>query len=100
MLMESTLTSASVGNTELTDHFLSAFRAKIALALERSGIRILSAQPMQYRLCVEFDESGHRAKVDFCYNDKKTWTCAQEVGGLGSSNGLLGRVKSLMEGKT
>jgi hypothetical protein len=98
-LMNRALASPSSGGTELSDPFLLEFQRRLEHALEGTDIRVVSVEPMQYRARVEFEESGQRAQIVFCYNNKKTWTSAQEVGGQGASNGLIERVQQLMEDK-
>ncbi len=96
-LMEQALASSSPRGAGLSDPFLEEFRNKLEQCLKDTRIRLSSVEPMQYRLRVGFEESGHRSKIDFSYNGKKAWTSVQEVGGPGSSKGLIERVRQVME---
>ena len=96
-LMQQALMVVPQSTAPLSDPFLAGFYQKLEEVLVATEIRLVSTQPMQYRLRVEFIEAGHSMQVDFCYNSKKTWTSAQEVGGPGSSRGLIDRLRHLME---
>jgi len=98
-VMKRALKSAPGQPQDLGDPFLGAFLNALSDALVGSGILVVSAEPGQYRLRVEFDESDERHRIDFFYNGRKAWTSAQEVGGTGSSKGLIERVRRLMESK-
>ena len=88
-LMKAALAKAPADAPRLADPFLADFQTRLEQAVANTEIRIIGAEPMQYRLHVEFAESGNRARIDFVYTDKKTWTTVQEVNGPGSTNGLI-----------
>jgi hypothetical protein len=95
-VMESVLKQGSVANAELTDPFLIAFRDRIRSALDGSGIALLSATPMQFRLRIVFGLDGQNRSLDFHYDGTPKWTWVEEVGGAGSSEGLIGRLHHLL----
>ena len=95
--MRDALASTPTAKTPLSDPFLAEFHDKLNAALEGTDIRLVAAEAMPYRLRVEFESAGRRAKIDFCYNGKQTWTSAAEVGGPGASGGLVDRVRQLLE---
>ncbi len=98
-VMEIALLNAQAPCLKPLSSFLAAFRDKLEIALKGTEVRLLGVESLQYRLRVTFEASGKRARVDFCYNDKKQWTKATEVGGLGKSQGLLERLQMLMDGQ-
>ena len=72
-----------------TESFLRDFRARLGVAIAGTDIRLLSDKPMQHRLRVTFEWRSATPSIDFLYDGRMRWTKAQEVGGPGSSNGLL-----------
>lgn len=91
-VMGDVLLQGTVTTAELTDPFLIAFRDRVSSVLDGSGISLLSATPMQYRLRILFDLDGRRRSIDFHYDSTQKWTRVEEVGGAGSSEGLLERL--------
>ena len=85
-----------MANAELTDPFLVAFRDRIRSALDGSDIAILSATPMQYRLRIVFSLDGQKRSLDFHFDGTPKWTRVEEVGGAGSSRGLIERIHHLL----
>ena len=94
--MEIVLKQGAVADAELTDLFLVAFRDRIRSALEGSDITLLSATPMQYRLRICFGFDGQSRSIDFHYDGTPKWTRVEEVGGAGSSGGLIERLHHLL----
>lgn len=94
--MREALASMSAASAPLPEPFLVEFRDKLSAVLEGTGIRLVATESMPYRLRVEFETAERRAKIDFCYNGKQTWTSAAEVGGPGASAGLIDRVRQLL----
>jgi hypothetical protein len=95
--METALDAASSRDAELSDPFLYAFRQRLEQALAGTDIRVVTAEPLQYRLRVEFQWAEGRTRIDFCYNGRKQWTMAREVGGAGVAKALLERLQQVME---
>lgn len=95
--MHEALASMSAATAPLPEPFLVEFRDKLSAVLEGTGIRLVATESMPYRLRVEFETAEQRAKIDFCYNGKQTWTSAAEVGGPGASAGLIDRVRQLLD---
>ncbi len=83
----------------IDDPFVSAFAKKVEQALADTGIRILSKEVHPHRLRIGFTDGERQGEIDFCYNSKPQWTKVQEVGGPGKTQGLIDRVRSLLEGK-
>ncbi|MBP6645101.1 MAG: AAA family ATPase [Burkholderiaceae bacterium] len=99
-VMGDVLLQSTVTTTELTDPFLIAFRDRVRSVLDGSGICLLSATPMQYRLRILFAVDGHHRSIDFHYDSTQKLTLVEEVGGTGSSGGLLERLHQLLGGIT
>jgi len=78
------------------ESFVSEFLEKLDSAILGSAIRREGCESLPYRLRVTFSDGIRRGQVDFSYNGKHTWTTAQEVGGLGSSQGLYDEVQRYM----
>ncbi len=95
--MHEALASMSAATAPLPEPFLVEFRDKLSAVLEGTGIRLVATESMPYRLRVEFETAEQRAKIDFCYNGKQTWTSAAEVGGPGASGGLIDHVRQLLD---
>lgn len=95
--MREALSSTPTDKPPLTEPFLVEFQDRLNAALEGTEIRIVATEPMPYRLRVEFETARRRARIDFCYNGKQTWTSAAEVGGQGASGGLIDRVRQLLD---
>ncbi|MTW21943.1 AAA family ATPase [Allochromatium palmeri] len=95
--MHEALSSMPADKTPLSEPFLAEFHDKLNAALEGTEIRIVATEPMPYRLRIEFETAGRRAKIDFYYNGKQTWTSAIVVGGPGASGGLIDRVQQLLD---
>ena len=81
------------------DPFQVEFRRRIELAIEGSGVRVVSCEKMDYRLRVTFHEGGRQGTIDFMHGKKQNWTTIQECGGAGRSGGILERVRELVRGK-
>ncbi|MEI6302578.1 MAG: AAA family ATPase [Betaproteobacteria bacterium] len=95
-VMEGVLKQGPVADAELTDPFLVAFRDRIRFALNGSDITLLLVTPMQYRLRILFGLDGQSRSIDFHYDGTPKWTRVEEVGGAGSSGGLLERLHHLL----
>ena len=81
----------------LTDPFVSAFFNRLEKLSAGAGLHILSKKVLQYKLRVEFSDGVLHGTLDFCYDSTPKWTTVQEVGGPGKSQGLIDKVKALME---
>ncbi|MCX6017764.1 MAG: AAA family ATPase [Chloroflexi bacterium] len=77
---------------------LQDFRSRLAAAIHGADVRIISDRPMQHRLRVTFEWQGTASAIDFLYDGKFRWTEVQEVGGSGSSNGLLDFLRMRLDG--
>jgi hypothetical protein len=97
-VMEEIVLPKATSDAELNNPFLVAFLEKVNHALEGSDIRLLSVQRMQYRLRMEFEQECRRAKIDFHYDSAPKWTRVEEVGGPGSSGGLVDQLRERMQG--
>ncbi|MCF7983067.1 MAG: AAA family ATPase [Thiohalocapsa sp.] len=97
--MREALLGLDSGGEEIEDPFLRAFAQKVEQAIADTGIRILSKASLPYRLRIGFTDGGRRGEIDFCYDGTPKWTKVQEVGGPGKTQGLIDRVRSLLEGE-
>ncbi|WP_317964089.1 ATP-dependent DNA helicase [Methylocaldum szegediense] len=95
-IMEAILRSEPAKDVELTDPFLRPFCDYIKDSLRGTDIRLLSATPMQYRLRMVFEFEGKHRSIDFLYDSTPKWTRAEEVGGVGASGGLFGRLREIL----
>lgn len=80
---------------QVEPEFIRNLRLRIESALAGTSIRLLSSRQMPYRLRLEFEENGHRTELDFVYNSKQIWTQVMEVGGPGTSRGLIDRLRQI-----
>ncbi len=94
--MTAALKSSAKGSSPPTDPFLMQFQKKVEASLIGSSIRLINVESMPYRLRMEFSENSRHCKIDFVYNGKKRWTGADEVGGAGSSQGLIERLRAAL----
>jgi hypothetical protein len=51
---------------------------------------------MEYRVRLEIEYLGKRSKIDFVYDGTPKWTHATEVGGTGSSHGVIELLQKLL----
>ena len=99
MKIESIVDNTLLGNDSdicNENSFINDFVKKIETAIANTQIRIVEINSLQYRLRINFCDGVKQAKIDFNYNSKQQWTRVEEVGGIGTSNGLLERIKALM----
>jgi hypothetical protein len=96
--MKGALIGDGVTQGVVESEFVCAFRERVEKSIAGTGIRLVSSQPMQYRLRLEFEWVGRRSKIDFLQDSTPKWTRAEEVGGLGSSRGLIERLRQLLQG--
>lgn len=76
--------------------FIQEFLARLDAALDGSAVRRTGYKAMPYRLRVSFADASRRGEIDFTYDNKSTWTAAQEVGGPRSSHGIYEEVQAMM----
>ncbi len=76
--------------------FIRLFRERIASAIAETEVRVLGFEYFPYRLRGRFEVGGHRSNIDFHYDGKERWTRVEEVGGVGASRGLVGRLQELV----
>jgi hypothetical protein len=79
-----------------TDPFIQDFLDGLNAAIIGTQIRSTGYKPMPYRLRVSFADAHRQGQIDFTYDGKKSWTAAQEVGGVGSTHGLYEDIQRLM----
>lgn len=88
-------TSAQTDTTS-TEAFIQEFLVQLDTALTHSGIQRTAVRPLPYRLRITLSDGTRQGEIDFVYNNKQSWSTAQEVGGSGSSGGLYEQVQMLM----
>lgn len=93
--MRAVLLEDNLAGQVLEPEFIRNLRLRIESALAGTSIRLLSSRSMPYRLRLEFEENGHHTELDFVYNNKQTWTQVMEVGGPGTSRGLIDRLHQI-----
>ena len=76
--------------------FIEKFIKHIDEKLAGSGIKREKYQLMPYRLRIIFSDAKRRGEIDFNFNKKQIWTSVQEVGTMGSTNGLYEEIQKLM----
>lgn len=91
--------AASLQKSPPEDPFIAGFLAQLDAALTGTGIQRTAHKSMPYRLRVQLADASRRAEIDFSYNGKQQWTSALEVGGRGSSRGLLEEIRQRMDGQ-
>lgn len=79
--------------------FIDDFIELIDKCLENSTIKRVDHQVMPYRLRINFCSENKQGSIDFNYNAKESWTSVQEVGGIGSTNGLYEEIQKLLSFK-
>lgn len=89
--------SPSQANAIKADDFIKEFLETIKTALTNTDVSLKDYVARDYCIRVSFSRGYHQAQIDFHYNGKKQWTKAQEVGGAGSSNGILEIIQQSME---
>ena len=77
--------------------FLAEVIDRVSARIARSPVEIVGIENLQWRLRLEFRHEDRNSKIDFHYNGKQSWTRAEEVGGIGSSRGLMQLVQALMD---
>lgn len=87
----------SQDNTTKAESFIEEFLDKIKSALSETDIELTNFATRDYCVRIGFNRGSHHAQIDFHYNGKKKWTRAQEVGGIGSSQGILETIQESME---
>lgn len=85
------------GNLDRNSDFIRTFRERVEHAIEGHDIRLAEVQSLPYRLRMVFEMGGRRSKIDFHYNGMPKWIRVEEVGGPGTSHGLVDRLKSLLD---
>lgn len=96
--MQEALLDTDAAGGVIEDPFVRAFAERVEHATVDAGIRILSKQVLPYRLRIGFTDGVRRCELDFCHDSTPKWTKVQEVGGPGKSQGLIDRVRALLEG--
>ncbi len=76
--------------------FVRTFIAEVKQNLEENEITLISHKSMQYRVRLELEYQGKKSKLDFEYDGTPKWTRAVEVGGPGSSQGLIELLHKLL----
>lgn len=76
--------------------FIRVFRQRVQKAIQGSGLELVSAESLAYRLRLGFSDGIRVKKIDFNYNGAEQWTRVEEVGGPGASGGILDNVRSLL----
>ena len=96
-IMRDVLRNGKKDNVASETDFVRAFRQRVEQAIVDDDIQLITIQPMQYRLRMEFADGNHQAKIDFHYDGTPKWTRVEEVGGAGRSHGLIDSVRALLE---
>lgn len=86
-----------LNNFILETDFLKEFKNRIEKSIINSGVTLLSTQSMPYRYRLQFQFSGNTCQIDFIFNASNKWTKAEEVGGIGSSFGLIEKLNLLLK---
>lgn len=76
--------------------FIRVFCERVKKCIAGSGLELVSAESLSYRLRLGFSDGVHVKKIDFNYNGAEQWTRVEEVGGPGASGGVLDKVRSLL----
>lgn len=76
--------------------FIRVFRERVQKSIEGSGLELVSAESLSYRLRLGFSDGVQVGKIDFNYNSSEQWTRVEEVGGPGASDGVIDKVRSLL----
>lgn len=76
--------------------FIRVFCQRVKKCIAGSGLELISAESLSYRLRLGFSDGVQVKKIDFNYNGAEQWTRVEEVGGPGASGGILDRVRSLL----
>lgn len=95
-VMSSVLQSTAMTDCALTDPFLIDFCDRVKYAIKDTGINLLSATSMQYRLRILFEFEGRRTNIDFHYDGTPKWTRVEEVGSAGGVSELFNRLHQLL----
>ncbi|MGI2028281.1 ATP-dependent DNA helicase [Endozoicomonas acroporae] len=76
--------------------FIRVFCERVKKSIAGSGLELVSAESLSYRLRLGFSDGVQVKKIDFNYNSAEQWTRVEEVGGPGASGGVLDKVRSLL----
>ena len=96
-LLRSVASAPGGAADQLDNPFLAEFTDRVSARIAGSAVEIAGIESLQWRLRLEFRHEAKNSKIDFHYNAKQAWTRAEEVGGVGSSRGLIQLVQTLME---
>jgi hypothetical protein len=96
-VMRDALLRAGSKDEAVEDPFVSEFAQRVEQVAADAGIRILSKKVMPHRLRIELADGPRHGSIDFCHDSTPKWTKVQEVGGAGKSQGLIDRVRSLLQ---
>lgn len=77
---------------------VSKLHRHVEKAIEGSNLRLLAVRSMRHRVRMEFQDNSHHTEIDFCYDKTGKVTSAEEVGGIGSSQGIIDQLRRLLEG--
>ena len=79
-----------------TSPFIQEMIDRLNNALAPTDIQLASVLEKPYRLRVGFSQNGQSAVLDFLFNGTPKWTRVEEVGGAGTSRGLLAKIQGLL----
>ena len=93
--MQDVLYSNEENNAEESE-FVRTLIVEVKKTLEENEIPLISYKSMEYRVRLEIEYLGKRSKIDFVYDGTPKWTHATEVGGTGSSHGVIELLQKLL----
>ncbi|WP_296697464.1 ATP-dependent DNA helicase [Thiocapsa sp. UBA6158] len=96
LMMEALLKVGAEGQA-VENPFVHAFVQQLERSTADAGLRILSKRDLPYRLRIEISDGTRHGAIDFCYDNTPKWIRVQEVGGAGKSQGLIDRIRSLLQ---
>ena len=94
-IMHEILFSLEENNAEESE-FVRTFITEVKQKLEENEITLISYKSMRYRVRLEIEYQGKNPKIDFEYDGTPKWTRATEVGGPGSSHGVIELLHQLL----